>query len=230
VTREDRWPILALTAALLAGCTPIYTWDISTTSTARPPSFDVGELSRQSVATVGLVASSGLSGHSTSMSHALVAALAQVSPPIRAIPAHEVANALNDQGLATEYADLLSGFAKSGIMDRERLSRIGSALGFRYMLLPGLAQLDHTILDRFEIAGVKVIRTRATVLRVWLQLWDTRTGHILWESAGEVATASEVLRHDRIVPVDEMAQRVWRRMIQKDLLEGGTGSRSILDL
>jgi hypothetical protein len=229
VTREDRWPILALTAALLAGCTPIYTWDISTTSTARPPSFDVGELSRQSVATVGLVASSGLSGHSTSMSHALVAALAQVSPPIRAIPAHEVANALNDQGLATEYADLLSGFAKSGIMDRERLSRIGSALGFRYMLLPGLAQLDLTILDRFEIAGVKVIRTRATVLRVWLQLWDTRTGHILWESAGEVATASEVLRHDRIVPVDEMAQKVWRRMIQQDLLEGGTGSRSFLD-
>jgi hypothetical protein len=229
VTRGDRWPIIALTGALLAGCTPLYTWDISTTSIARPPSFDVGELSRQSVATVGLVASSGLSGHSTSMSHALVAALAQVSPPIRAIPAHEVANALNDQGLATEYADLLSGFAKSGIMDRERLSRIGSALGFRYMLLPGLAQLDLTILDRFEIAGVKVIRTRATVLRVWLQLWDTRTGHILWESAGEVATASEVLRHDRIVPVDEMAQKVWRRMIQQDLLEGGTGSRSFLD-
>ncbi len=219
-----------LTAALLAGCTPVYTWDISTTSTARPPSFDVGELSRQSVATVGLVTAAGLSGYSASMSHALVAALAEASPPIRAIAAYEVANALNDRGLATEYGDLLSGFTKSGIMDRERLSRIGSALGFRYLLLPGLAQFDHTILDRFEIAGVKVIRTRATVLRVWLQLWDTRTGHILWESAGEVATASEVLRHDRIVPVEEMAQKVWRRMIQHDLLEGGTGSRSILDL
>jgi hypothetical protein len=230
VTRTSRWPIIALTAALLASCTPVYTWDINTTSTARPPSFDVGELSRQSVATVGLIASAGLSGHSAAMSHALVAALAQVSPPIRAIAAHEVANAINDQGLATEYADLLSGFAKSGIMDRERLSRIGSAVGFRYLLLPGVAQFDHTILDRFEIAGVKVIRTRATVLRVWLQLWDTRTGHILWESAGEVATASEVLRHDRIVPVDEMAQKVWRRMLQHDLLEGGTGSRSILDL
>ena len=229
MTRARSWPIIALTAALLAGCTPIYTWDISTTSIARPPSFDVGELSRQPVATVGLVASAGLQGHSTSVSHALVAALAQVSPPIRAIAAHEIANALNDQGLATEYADLLSGFAKSGVMDRERLSRIGSALGFRYLLLPGLAQFEHAILDRFEIAGVKLIRTRATVLRVWLQLWDARTGHILWESAGEVATASEVLRHDRIVPLDEMAQKLWRRMIQHDLLEGGTGSRSLLD-
>jgi len=230
VTSGGSWPIIALTAALLAGCSPIYIWDISTNSTSRPPSFDVGELSRESVATVGLVASAGLSGYSTSMSHALVAALAEVSPPIRAIAAHEVANALNDQGLATEYAELLSGFAKSGIMDRERLSRIGLALGFRYLMLPGLAQFDHAILDRFEIAGVKVIRTRATVLRVWLQLWDTRTGHIVWESAGEVATASEVLRHDRIVPLDEMAQKVWRRMIQHDLLEGRTGSRSLLDL
>src|SRR5437899_1086402 len=122
-----------------------------------------------------------------------------------------------------------SGFGRTGIMERERLRRIGSALGFRYVLLPGLAQLDQAILDRLEIAGVKVVRTRVTVLRVWLQLWDTRTGHILWESAGDVATASDVVRHDRIVPIEEIAEKLWRRMIQHDLLEGGTGSRSLLD-
>jgi hypothetical protein len=222
--------IVSIAAGLLMGCTPLYTWDINTTSTARPPSFDIGELSRQPVATASLVAPGALQGLSTSLSHALVAALVSASPPLRAIPAREIANALNDQGLTSEYAELLSGFARTGIMERERLQRIGSALGFRYVLLPGLAQLDHAILDRFEIAGVKVIRTRVTVLRVWLQLWDARTGHILWESAGEVATASEVLRHDRLVPVDEIARKLWRRMIQHDLLEGGTGSRSFLDL
>jgi hypothetical protein len=230
VARRLRAPIVAVAAVLLFGCTPFYIWDINTTSTARPPSFDVGELSREPVATPGLVASAALQGLSTALSHALVAALAGASPPIRAISAREIANALNDQGLATAYAELLEGFARTGVMDRERLQRIGSALGFRYLLLPGLAQLDHVILDRFEIAGIKVIRTRVTVLRVWLQLWDTRTGHILWDSAGEVATASEMLRHDRVVPIDETAEKLWRRMIQRDLLEGGTGSRSIFDL
>jgi hypothetical protein len=39
-----------------------------------------------------------------------------------------------------------------------------------------------------------------------------------------------VIRHDRIVPLHEIAQKLWRRMIQHDLLEGQTGSRSILDL
>jgi hypothetical protein len=225
-----RAPIVAVAAVLLFGCTPLYISDINTTSTARPPSFDVGELSRESVATPGLVAPAALQGLSTALSHALVAALAGTSPPIRAIPVREIANALNDQGLTTAYAELLEGFARTGVLDRERLQRIGSALGFRYLLLPGLAQLDHVILDRFEIAGIKVIRTRVTVLRVWLQLWDTRTGHILWDSAGEVATASEMLRHDRVVPIDETAEKLWRRMIQRDLLEGGTGSRSIFDL
>jgi hypothetical protein len=229
VTGRATWPILALAAALLAGCTPIYTWDTNTTSTAKPVSFDVGDLSQQRVATVGVVSSAGLQGFSTSLSHALVASLARVSPPIRAIPAYEVANALNDHGLATEYGELLSGYARNGIMDRERLQRIGSALSFRYVLVPGLAQFDHTILDRFEFSGLKIVRTRVTVLRMWLQLWDARTGHILWESAGEVATASEVVRNERIVPVDELAEKLWRRMLQNDLLDGGTRSRSSFD-
>jgi hypothetical protein len=229
VTRRVGGMIIAVAVVLLIGCTPLYTWDINTTSTARPPSFDIGELSRQPVATPGLIAPAGLQGLSTSLSHALVAALASASPPIRAIPTREIANRLNDLGLATEYAELLSGFGRSGIMDRDRLQRIGSALGFRYVLLPGLAQLDQVILDRFEIAGVKVVRTRVTVLRVWLQLWDTRTGHILWESAGDVATASDIIRHDRLVPIEDIAQKLWRRMIQHDLLEGGTGSRTFLD-
>ena len=229
MARRVSGPLVVVVAVFLIGCTPLYMWDINTTSTARPPSFDVGELSREPVATPGLVAPAALQGLSTALSHALVAALANASPPIRAIPAREITNALNDQGLATVYAELLEGFARTGVLDRERLQRIGSALGFRYLLLPGLAQLDQVILDRFEIAGVKVIRTRVTVLRVWLQLWDTRTGHILWESAGEVATASEMLRHDRVVPIDETAEKLWRRMIQRDLLEGGTGSQSIFD-
>jgi hypothetical protein len=229
VTRT-RWPIVAFVAALLAGCTPVHTWDINTTSTARPPAFDVGELSREPVATAGVVAPGGLAGYSVTLSHALVAALARASPPIRGIPAHEIANAVNDRGLAAEYGDLLAGFARNGVMERERLQRIGSALGVRYLLLPGLAELNHVILDRFEITGLKVVRTRVTVLRVWLQLWDTRSGHILWESAGEAATASEVIRHDRLVPIDDTAEKLWRRMIQHDLLEGNTGSRSLLDL
>jgi hypothetical protein len=228
VTRVGR-PIVVLAVVMLAACTPIYTWDTNTTSTARAPSFDVRDLAREPVATIGVVAPGGLAGYSVALSHALIDALEHASPPLRGIPAHEIANAINDQGLVTEYGELLAGFTRSGIMDRERLQRIGSTLGFRYLLVPGLAEFNHVVLDRFEIAGVKVIRLRLTVLRVWLQLWDTRTGHVLWESFGEVGTASDVVKHDRIVPIDEYARKIWFRMIQRDLLEGGTGARSFFE-
>ena len=136
-------PIIVLAVALLAGCTPIYTWDTNTTSTAAPPSFDVAELAHQPVATIGVVAPGGLTGYSVSLSHALIDALSHTSPLIRGIPAHEVANAINDQGLSTEYGELLSGFARTGVLERERLQRIGSALGFHYLLVPGLAEFSH---------------------------------------------------------------------------------------
>ena len=78
------------------------------------------------------------------------------------------------------------------MLDRQRLRRIGSGLGSQYVLLPGLAQFGEEILDKFEAAGIKLVRNRVTTLRLWLQLWDSQTGHIVWESSGEGTTASRV--------------------------------------
>jgi hypothetical protein len=217
--------ILAFSAILLAGCAPLYTWATHTTSTPRPPSFDVAELTREPVATLGLLTPAGLQGVSPPLSHALIAALSEASPPIRGMPSHETVNVLNAQGLVAEYADLLSGFVRSGILERARLQRIGSALGCRYVLLPGLAEYNQALVDKFEAFGVKLVRNRVTTLRLWLQLWDTWTGQILWESAGEATVASEILRPERAVPLDEVAKKLWLRMIQDDLLGGSIRSR-----
>ena len=78
---------------------------------------------------------------------------------------------------------------------------------------------------KFETAGVKLVKNRVTVLRLWLQLWDARMGHLVWESTGEITAASELLTAARAVPLDEIAQKLWLRMIQDNLLEGKTESR-----
>ena len=107
-------------------------------------------------------------------------------------PHTETLNRLTDKGLASAYADLREGFARNGILDRQRLRRIGLGLGSRYVLLPGLAQFGEEILDKFEAGGLKLFRNRVTTLRLWLQLWDSQTGHIVWESSGEATTATVV--------------------------------------
>ena len=210
--------ILAISIALFAGCGPPRTWDAHTTSSPPPASLDLSTLTGERVATLGVVAPPALQGLAPALSHALDAALAEVTPPLPAQPIRDTLNALNQQGLAAEYADLLSGFARSGVLERKRLQSLGSALRSRYVLLPGLAGFDEVLVDSFEISGLKIVRSRVTTLRLWLQLWDAQTGRLLWESAGEARVASELLRPDRTVPFDETAQKLWLRMIREGLL------------
>jgi hypothetical protein len=161
--------------------------------------------------------------------HALSGALDEVTPPIREIPTDETLNRLTDTELATEYAELRAGFARNGILDRKRLRRIGLGLGLRYVLLPGVAQFDAEILDKFEAAGVKLLRNRVTTLRLWLQLWDSQTGHIVWESSGEVTTATVFLNPKQTVSLAQTAKKLLVRMIQDGLLESKTETQLILD-
>ena len=221
--RASLRPLALLPAlALLAGCDPVYVSDTYATSTPRPASFDVGALAARPVATFGLVAPAGLQGFSPTVSHALATALAAANPPVRQIPAVETVNRLTDQGLAADYADLLAGFARNRILDRQRLRAIGSGLGSSYVLLPGLAQLDEAVVDKFEAAGLKLLRNRVTTLRLWLQLWDVQTGHVVWESAGEVTVSTVLLSPKQAVPLEEIVQKLLSHMIQDQLLDAKT--------
>ena len=217
--------ILALSAAFSAACSaPFHMSDTHVTSTPRAPSIDIAVLVCAPVATLGLIAPAGIQGLSPTVSHALTTALLETSPPILAVPMPETLNRLTDQGLAGEYADMLSGFSRNGILGRERLQRIGTALRSRYVLQPGLAEFSQVMADTFEFSGWKLVRTRTLILRLWLQIWDTQTGHILWESTGEVTVATPVVRPESTVSLDEIAQKLWSRIIKDDLLGGKSGS------
>ena len=182
-------------------------------------SLDPKDLSRTPVVVLAFMAPATLQGLSPTMSHALSGALAEASPPILEIPTRETLNRLTDKGLATEYADMRAGFARNGMLDRQRLRRLGSGLGSRYVLLPGLAQFGEETLDKFEAAGIKLVRNRVTTLRLWLQLWDTQTGHMVWESSGEGTTASVFLSPAQTVTLEQIARKLLVRMIQDGLLD-----------
>jgi hypothetical protein len=217
--------ILGLFAAVLHGCSPLYVSDASITSTPSPQSLDVARLASEPVAVLGVVAPPTLQGFSPSLSLALVRAIANVRPPIHAVPGYETLSLLNEEGLAQDYADLISGYTSGGILERQRLRRIGSAVGSRYLMLPGVAEFDQSVVDKYEAVGLKLVRTRLTSLRLWLQLWDAHTGQIIWESGGEVTAVTQLLRAKRTVPLDRIAQKLWFQMIQKGLLRGKTDDR-----
>jgi hypothetical protein len=216
-------------AVVLGGCGPPYLSGIYATSTPRPKSFDTSELVRTPVVVLAFVAPGNLQGLSPTLSHALSSALTEVTPPISEIPTEETLNLLTDQGLATDYADLRVNFARNGMLDRQRLRRIGLGLGSRCVLLPGLAQFDESIIDKFEAGGIKLLRNRVTTLRLWLQIWDSQTGHLVWESSGEVTTATVFLSPKQTVALEQIAKKLLVRMIQDGLLESKTETQLIQD-
>jgi hypothetical protein len=227
MARRIRLALLAVSTALLTACgSPLYVWDTHTSSTPRARGLELVEVGRRPVAVLPVVAPAALQGFSASLSHALVRTLPELSPPLAALATPDVVNAVNARGLAGEYADLLTGFGRSGVLERERLGRLGAALDCRYALLPGITAFDHSILDRFELVGFKIVRTRVLVLRLWLQLWDIGTGQLVWESAGEAAVASDLANIGRIIAVDEVAQKIWKRMLEDGLVAGKLSSRA----
>ena len=221
--------LLATVVMLLAGCDPPYLSDTYATSTPKPASLDTADLARMPVVVLAFMAPGNLQGLGPTLSHAISGALAEVRPPIREISTDETLNQLTDKGLATEYADMRAGFARNGMLDRQRLRRIGLGLGSRYVLLPGVAEFNEEILDKYEAAGIKLLRNRVTTLRLWLQLWDSQTGHIVWELSGEVTTATVFLSPKQTVALEQITKKLLVRMIQDGLLESKPETELILD-
>ena len=92
------------------------------------------------------------------------------------------------------------------------------ALQAAYVFQPSLASFSQSMSGRFSFFGLRLLQTRVTMLRLSLQLWDTRTGDIVWEASGEATLAGEDVREFRI-PFDEIARRLWTHMLD-DLLSG----------
>ena len=65
--------------------------------------------------------------------------------------------------------------------DQVGLEKIGAALGVQYILLPGIVEFDRTMVERFDLVGLRTVQTRTVTLRLSLQLWNVKSGEFLWE-------------------------------------------------
>lgn len=206
----------------LAGCTPFHLSDMYSVSTPKPPSLDASALTGQPLVTFPTSAPTALQGYGPVVSHALSEALAASSPSFHEVPPIGTLNRINSKGLVSDYEEMTAVFSRSGIFDHQRLERIGTALESRYVLQPGLADFNEVIGDRFMLAGWRVVKMRAATLRLWLRLWDVRSGEILWEATGEATVTSELIEDTPTIPVHEIARHLWARILAEHLIGGKT--------
>ncbi|HXZ25033.1 MAG TPA: hypothetical protein VEI24_02340 [Nitrospiria bacterium] len=212
--RRSVCDILLLSALLLTACAgPLKQIGSETSFTSKSSSFDPFSLQHEQVAVLNAVVGFGLEGYSQQVSRSLSVAVKESYPSMKMIPAHETLSRINRDGLAEDYAAMVSNYMASGILDRDMLRKIGQATGARYVFQPGLAAFSQSMSGRFSAFGLRIVQTRVSVLRLSVQLWDTQTGEIVWEASGEATLAGEDVREVRI-PFEEIADNLWQRMLK----------------
>jgi hypothetical protein len=110
-------------------------------------------------------------------------------PAVRVISLPESLGAINRAGLAPEYRKMVEAYRDTGIFPREMLTKVGSAIGTRYLVQLKLAAFSQDMRERLSILGVRLFQTLHANIRLYMQIWDAETGTIAWEGSEEMSYA-----------------------------------------
>lgn len=110
-------------------------------------------------------------------------------PGMRVIPLSEALGFINRAGLAEEYRKLFDDYRETGIFRREGLAKVGRVTGTRYLAQLKLAGFSQTLQERFSLLGFRLFQTLHANIRLYLQVWDSEEGTIVWEGSEEMSYA-----------------------------------------
>lgn len=145
---------------------------------------------------------------------AFTAILQKVRPDLRVVPLPETLSAVNGKGLTAEYRKMFEDYRLTGIFERESLHKVAQATGARYLAQLKLAAFRQESKGRFGVFGVRLLETKSSTIRVFLQIWDSNDGSVAWEGSQESTVAHESLAEE-FVPLKEVVEESARDLVAK---------------
>ena len=209
-----------------SGCAgPLYGWTVRTTSTTLSDSSELADLGQEKIAVMTPLSVAYLRGSEAGMGQYLGDVIKKVAPNFNVVDERQTISLINKQGLTEKYAKMREELEMAHVPDRDILRNIGAALSSRYLFQPRLAHFIQEFLDRWELPGIKVklSRVRSATMRLSLQLWDAKTGELLWSSTAESNFQSEALSQDPVF-IEDVARVTFGSMLA-DLLNRKTSSK-----
>lgn len=135
-------------------------------------------------------------------------------PDIQVVPLPVILSAVNAAQLDQEYKKMYRDYLDTGILDGDLLGRLGEIGGVRYLVQLNLAAFDQGTRTRFSFFGLRFVDTKQGNMRVFAQVWDSRTGAVAWEGGGELNYAYETMG-ERPVTFPAVATAAARRMFEE---------------
>ena len=217
---------LLLCVFVLSGCaSSIYGWQVRTSSTPFSSSVEPAVFQQEPVALLLAVTSPGLRGNEVALAHYLQEILHKVTPEWKVVSPQETVARINGGGLAAEYMRMRAGHEESNIFDRDLLRRIGVEIGARYVFQLRMAAFTQSMTDRwkFPALDIRLTQTRSSDMRLVLQLWDAKTGELVWSSAAETSMQNEAVSQDPVY-LEDIARATLGGMMA-DFLNRRTASK-----
>jgi hypothetical protein len=119
-------------------------------------------------------------------------------PDLRIVPLPQTLSAVNRQGLTREYRQMFEDYRSAAIFDRETLQKVAGATGTRYLAQLKLGAFRQESKGRFSFLGIRLLETKTSTIRLFLQIWDSTDGSIAWEGAQESTVSHESMAEDYV--------------------------------
>jgi hypothetical protein len=129
---------------------------------------------------------------------AFTEALKKARPELRVVPLPATLSAINRANLAGEYRQMFEDYRLTGIFSRDTLLKVSRVAGVRYLAQLKLGGFRQESKNRWGTLGIRMLETKTTSLRLYLQIWDGEDGSVAWEGAQELASSHETLKEDAI--------------------------------
>jgi len=195
-------PLIAVAMLALSGCANTqlksHTEQITSTTQVQMVKVNVRELQSDGVAFLTPSSITGQEEDRQALALAFTEKMRAARPDLRCLTLAETISAINRAGLAAEYKRMFEDARLTGIFDRETLNKVAGATGARYLVQLKLGGFRQEAKGRWGMLGIRMLETKATTIRLFLQMWDSRDGAVVWEGSQELTIAHESLAEDSI--------------------------------
>lgn len=149
-------------------------------------------------------------------------------PKIKVVPLPDTLGAINQAGLAAPYKQMLENYQSTGLFDRSTLGKISDAVSARYLMQLNLSSFNQGSHGRFSLFGYRLFQTKFANIRIFIQIWDSATGAIVWEGVEEL-TLAEDTSAQKVINFTSAVEASARTLI-KLLPEGSHAEEGISQL
>jgi len=135
-------------------------------------------------------------------------------PQIHVVGLPQTLSAINRAGLADEYKQMYIDYSDTGIFKQSLLKKVGNVAGVRYLAQLKLSGFEQGAKGRFGMLGWRMVQTKHANIRLFLQVWDSENGAIVWEGTEELIYSNDSFS-ERPVSFQLVVEEVARNLLSK---------------